>query len=279
MNGFSLNLKPKLLLDLSPISHLFFFSLNDAQTLNVGTSLLSITIPQDDLIVLISSIKVLLLHRAVDRMHNEGPPFHNGSDSWALSTYPTAEHCSLCAKQTTKHVSSWKTHHLFILEQVISEGNRWNESLFFDKDGLLTSASTCKQGKKQLRKAFLIFLSDFVLKGTTLHVKLKSIVHRVQYKYPILFSLPPLSLIKAELITLPLRGWMDALLHSNLQPCRRQLPLAAHHQQSPSRQLYWPKRTATSKGACGHIPALCSATRDEGFRHVSTFTSVMSRSK
>jgi len=81
MNGFSLNLKPKLLLDLSPISYLLFFSLNDAQTLNVGTALLSITIPEDDLIILISSVKVSLLHRAVDRMHNEGTPFKEGSEN------------------------------------------------------------------------------------------------------------------------------------------------------------------------------------------------------
>lgn len=35
MDGVSLNLKPKPLLDLSPVSPLLFFSLNDAQTLNV----------------------------------------------------------------------------------------------------------------------------------------------------------------------------------------------------------------------------------------------------
>lgn len=81
MNGFSLNLKPKLLLDLSPISHLLFFSLNDAQTVNVGASLLSVTVPEDDLIILKSSVKVLLLHRAVDGMHHEGPPFKDGSDN------------------------------------------------------------------------------------------------------------------------------------------------------------------------------------------------------
>lgn len=81
MNGFSLNLKPKPLLGLSPVSHLLFFSLNDAQTLSVGTSLLSITIPEDDLIILISSVKVLLLHGAVDRVHNEGLPFKDGSDN------------------------------------------------------------------------------------------------------------------------------------------------------------------------------------------------------
>lgn len=45
------------------------------------TSLLSITVPEDDLIILISSIKVLLLHLITDSMQNEEPPFTDGSDS------------------------------------------------------------------------------------------------------------------------------------------------------------------------------------------------------
>lgn len=80
MDGISLNFKSKLLLDLSPVSHLLFVSLNDAQTLNVGTSLLAITAPEDDLIILISRVKVLLFQRDVDRMHNKGPLFRDGSD-------------------------------------------------------------------------------------------------------------------------------------------------------------------------------------------------------
>lgn len=70
-----------------------------------------------------------------------------------------------------------------------------------------------RKKKNLFRKGFLIFLSDFVLKGTILDTRLNSVVYCVQYKYPILFSFHSPSLpSKAWLMMLPLRGWMDTLL-------------------------------------------------------------------
>lgn len=64
MSERSLNVKPKLLPDLFPTPYLLFFSLNDAQHWNIT----SITIPEDDLIILMSNVRVLLLPPTADNV-------------------------------------------------------------------------------------------------------------------------------------------------------------------------------------------------------------------